>query len=135
VAAEHTINADLRKAFTNGESDVEKLKQLLEDANKWPVRVDEVMIEFVFGPWLNRQIEKVTGEAEAVSHMERLSRSIELIGAFLKGPVLWKAQNTYFALKEKTLAQMLERAGNGEEFAKTWTESFSKLGNDLRIKM
>jgi alpha-amylase/alpha-mannosidase (GH57 family) len=135
MAAEQTINTDLQKVFMNGEGDVENLKQLLEDAKKWPVQVDEVMIEFVFSSWVIRQIEKVTGDAEALSIMEEICRILELVSPFLKRPVLWKAQNVYFSLKGKLFVQMLGRAGSGEKFAMNWVKSFSKLGNDLRIKV
>jgi hypothetical protein len=135
VAAEHTINTDLKKIFTNGEGDLEKLKQLLEDSNKWPIGVDEVMVEFAFGPWVNRQIEKVNGEAGALPLMDGMSHSLELIGPFLKSPVLWRTQNVYFSIKGSLFVQMLGRAEGGEEFAKSWVESFLKLGNALHIKV
>ena len=134
MAAEHTIQADLKKVFLNEGGDGERLNQLLEDARKWSVQIDEVGIEYVFGLWVTDQIERLPEEAEALPRMERIQNALKLIGRILKSPNLWKAQNLYFSLKEVLYGRMLGRAQGGDEFAKQWVEGFRKLGEGLRIR-
>ena len=135
VAAEQTINTDLRRVFENEDGDGERLKHLIEDIKKWTIQIDWALVELVFGSWVNGQIEKLTEESDGLSRMGKIRNALELIGQLLKTPNLWKAQNRYFSLKERLYAKMLGRADNGEEFAKNWVEGFRQLGKDLRIKI
>jgi alpha-amylase/alpha-mannosidase (GH57 family) len=134
MAAEHTIQADLKKVFLNEGGDGERLNQLLEDVKKWSIQIDEAGIEYVFGLWVADQIERLTEESEALPRMERIQKALELVGQILKSPNLWKAQNLYFSLKEDLYGRMLGRAQDGDEFAKQWVEGFRKLGEGLRIR-
>ncbi len=128
MAAEQTINTDLRRVFENEDGDGERLKQLIEDVGKWSVEIDQVMVEFVFGSWISGRIERLTEESEALSLMERIRDALEQIRRVLDSPNLLKAQNLYFSLKEGVYRKMLERAETGEEFAKKWVEGFPSIG-------
>ncbi len=135
VAAEHTINTELKKIFEKDDADGERLKPLVEDVRKWDIQIDRVLIQFVFSSWVNGQIEKLTEGPEDLPRMKRIQDALELMDQLLETPNLWKAQNLYFSMKENVYGTMLGRAEKGEEFAKHWVESFHQLGNDLRIRV
>jgi hypothetical protein len=48
---------------------------------------------------------------------------------------LWKAQNTYFSLKEQFRGEMDEKAKQGDESTKEWSDAFNDLGEKLGIKV
>ncbi len=135
VAAGHAINTELRKMFENDEADAERIGQLIEDARKWAIEVDGVLIGFFFSSWVSRQIEKLTQGPEDLPRLNRVRTVLGLMGKILESPNLWKAQNRYFSMKEDLLGAMLERAEKGEEFAKSWAEGFRQFGAALRIKV
>jgi hypothetical protein len=135
VAAGHAINTELRKMFENDEADGERIGQLIEDARKWAIEVDRVLIGFFFSSWVSRQIEKLIQGPEDLPRLDRIRTILGLMGKLLETPNLWKAQNLYFSVKEDLYGTMRQRAEKGEEFAKNWAEGFRQLGNALRIKV
>ena len=48
---------------------------------------------------------------------------------------LWEAQNIYFSAGKQLLAEMGDRAAEGDEDAKNWMIYFQNLGDHLQVKI
>ena len=67
-------------------------------------------------------------ERALMSNLEKLS---ELVMPLPLGLNLWKVQNTYWEMAEKTLPAFQQRAQNGDEAARGWVNRFLSLGDHL----
>ena len=48
---------------------------------------------------------------------------------------LWKAQNIYFSISQSFFKEMKERENEGDESSRQWVECFTKLGDNLHVKV
>jgi len=135
AAAEWIVNTDLRKIFKEEDLDVEKLKKLIEDGKRWPVKIDATTIGFVASSWINSLMERLSQQPEKVEVFEKIDNVMEILKPLSISLNLWKSQNVYFSIGRSFYNTMKEKAENGDAFAKRWLEDFLKLGNYLNVKI
>ncbi len=134
VAAELTINADLRAALAPDSVDSERVMRSLEEAKSWEVALDEQVIP--------REIERA---ASAVAHSFsedrwslvslRLLRQLVEAGDKLTPPAdFWELQNTYYRwLQDLPAGKLNELSEQGAPAE--WAVEFRSLGQALSIRL
>jgi hypothetical protein len=135
LAAEHVINVDMRRAFEREEVDIEKLKRLILESNRWGIHLDKAAIEYDVSSWVTSLMEKVKGDPMNSSLFMKITKALELLESLSLNLNFWKAQNIYFSLKEQLRSEMGERVKKGDGSAKEWFDAFNDLGKKLRIKV
>jgi hypothetical protein len=135
VAAEFTINGDLRRIFEGEEFDVEPIRRLLIEANGVKVTLDTTTLEYT----LRKAIEKLMRQLEAAPNdanlLENIQRALGL-GAFLPFKInLWTVQNLYYEMLQANYLAFSARAERGDSSARDWIDRFTTLGAQLGIRI
>ena len=133
VAAEYILNVDIKKVFEEEALDVEKLRKLINEAEKWRIKIDTTTIGFVVSSWVNFIMKRLYQQPEDLQLFEKIDNTLEVLRPLSLSLDLWKAQNKYFSIGKNSYNTMKEKAANGDSLAKSWIESFFKLGNYLNV--
>lgn len=135
VATEYVINTDLKRIFEEEDLDMERLEQLIHEAQKWAIPIDKTTISFVANSWINRFLEHLMRQPENIPLLVKIDTVLRLIKLLALDLDLWKAQNLYFSLGQTLYGSMREKADRGDEEARRWVETFRKLGYYLHVKV
>jgi len=135
LAVEHIINVDLRRAFEKEEVDVEKLKRLILESNRWGIHLDRGAIEYDVSLWVTSLMEKAVKDSMDPSPFERIGHALKLLEPLSLNLNLWKAQNLYFSIMRGLKGDRDEKAQKGDGSAKEWVDAFNGLGEKLMIKV
>ena len=135
AAAEYIINSDLKKMFEEEAFDKVRLKRLIDETNRWSVRVDTTTMGFKVGEWINTKMETFREEPDQTELPERINDALETLEPLSLSLNLWKAQNIYFAISQDVFKAMKEKDEKGDNLSKQWIECFIKLGNNLHVKV
>ncbi|MCP4272764.1 MAG: hypothetical protein GY781_12505 [Gammaproteobacteria bacterium] len=132
VATEYILNADIKQVFQESAVDVIKLSKLIQEAIKWNIKIDNTTLTYVTSTWLSSTMDMVTQNTEDLQLFENIDNTLEILKPLSLSLDLWKAQNHYFAIWKDFYSTMKER---GDDFAKSWVDSFLKLGHYLNVKI
>jgi len=135
LAVEHVVNVDMKKAFEKEEVDMEKLKRLILEANRWGVQLDKTAIEYGVSLWVTLLMEKVTQDPMDFSLFARITDVLKLLEPLSLNLNFWKAQNVYFSLKERLGGEMHEKVKRGDESTREWFNAFNDLGKTIGMKV
>ncbi len=135
LAVEHIVNVDMKRVFEKNEVDVEKLKRLILEANRWGIHLDTAALKYEVSLWVTSLMEKAQQDPTDFSPFVRITDVLGLLESLSLNLDLWKAQNVYFSLKEQRSAAMDARVKSGDESGKKWFDAFKDLGEKLRIKV
>jgi hypothetical protein len=135
LAAMYLLNTDLKKAFEEKELDVEKLRELIEEAQRWSVEIDGTTIGYVASVWLTGAMEKVKEEPADITLIEKIIDVLEASTPLALPLDLWKVQNIYFNIGRVSYGSMKVKAEKNDNAAKEWLEAFLRLGHDLHVKI
>ncbi len=135
LAAKYIINTDLKNFFENEDLDAEKLKKLIDEAERWSVEIDKTTIGFVSGEWINSLMDRLGRQPEDLQLCEKI---YDVTGIFKKLSLsmdLWKAQNIYFSIWRNFYTAMQKNTNNADNVTERSVECFRKLGDYLGIKV
>ena len=135
VATEYILNEDMQQLFREDTLDVDSLGKLINEAEKWGIKIDTTTLSYVVSSWLNTIMDKIKKQSEDLQLLEKIDKTLEMIKPLSLPLDLWKAQNNYFALWKNVYNTMKEKAEKGNSFAESWVESFLKLGCYLNVKV
>ena len=135
IAAEFTLNADLRQAMESDSLDRERIYALLDEATKAGVELDEATLEFA----IRRKIERLTSrfreQPADLNHLQALDLAVELAGSMPFEVNLWTAQNDYYETMQDLYPDFLAKGDHGDETAQAWVNQFRALGEKLRVRV
>lgn len=135
AAADYIINSDLKRIFEENDADTEKLKRLIEETERWGIRIDEATIGFKASSWVTSAMEKLLTSPEDVEFISMIDKTMKIIKPLNLTLNLWSAQNMYFDISRKFGHQMKDKSSEGDPSAKKWSEAFRKLGYYLHVKV
>ncbi len=136
VAAEYVINTDLKRIFGDEwHLDLEKLQKLIDETERWTVKIDTTTIGFVASSWVNSLMEKAHQQIEDIQIFEKIEKVLKILKPLSLSLDLWNAQNLYFSMGKTFYSNMQEKAAGGDASAKKWLEAFRKLGYYLHVKI
>ena len=136
IAAEYLLNIDIKNFFFEKEDlDVEKLKKLISEIQKWSIKIDKTTIEFVASSWITSLVERLYQQPRDLQLFKKIENTLEILKPLSLSFDFWRSQNKYFSIGKNFYISMKEKAANGDSFAKRWLENFINLGNYLNIKV
>src|SRR5713101_875779 len=134
LAVDFTLNSDLLDAFSNGEVDLKKSREILEEIRRTGVTLDAVTLEFALRRTIERLFTRFVADPMEPGLLPRLEETIDLVQSLPFGVRLWEAQNTYYGMMRNYAGQVRERAESGDVEAQAWLQAFARLGEKLRVR-
>jgi alpha-amylase/alpha-mannosidase (GH57 family) len=135
LSMEFTLNSDLLDAFSVDEVDLKKSRDILDEARRTGVQLDAVTLEFALRQTIQRLFQQFVGDPMTPGLIQRLEQTIDLALSLPFQVRLWEAQNAYYKLMQDYSGKVRERAQNGDSGAESWLESFTRLGEKMKIKV
>ena len=133
IAAEFTLNSELRRLLETEPLDVDQIRSVLEEMGRAGVVFDEATLEFA----LRRNLEEVaTSFLDNPNDVERLQAfdSAANVATMLPFKVrLWQPQNVFYEILQRRYADFRDRAAQNDELAQAWVGLFLALGNKLSV--
>ena len=135
LMGEFAINSQIRKELESDNPDMNRIHNLLNEANIMKVPLDGQTLEFV----LRRKAELAAaafGAAPAdLNRLEQLEGAVNMASSMPFPVNLWEVQNVYAQNMDGVYSDHRTRAEQGDEQAKTWLEHFNALADKLRLRV
>lgn len=135
VAAEVTLNNDLRRAFEQEELDLGRIAALVEETKIANVPFDSATLEFSLRRTLERMAEQFAAHPENTAMLERLDAAAGMIHTLPFGVVLWRVQNIYYNMMLTVFPEFAAKAASGDPAADKWARLFRSLGDRLGVRV
>jgi alpha-amylase/alpha-mannosidase (GH57 family) len=135
LIGEYIANADLRKALTAAELDIEGLERSVAEIERFSYTVDRVTIGYDAARIVTAcldSIEPNDNDSHCLSAITKLFRVLRPLSLELN---LGRAQNRYFTLGKTAYVWMKSRAEQGDGAARQWIERFAKIGDYLHVRI
>jgi alpha-amylase/alpha-mannosidase (GH57 family) len=133
IAAEFTLNSDLRRLLETENLDKHEIQSLLEEMRKAGVAFDEPTLEFA----LRRNLEAVAQEffkdPDDLNRLQKFATAVDIAAMLPFQVKLWLPQNIFYEVLQQKYPAFRDRAGGNDEAAEAWVKSFLDLGAKLRV--
>jgi hypothetical protein len=131
VAAEFTLNADIRRAFEADNLNPQRIQSLLEEAKRVGISLDKATLEFS----LRRRVESIAEQfrknPSSLANLQELDSAVGTARSTPFDVVLWQAQNIYYGLLKTFYEQVRNKTAQIEGDPEQWSQSFRALGEKL----
>jgi alpha-amylase/alpha-mannosidase (GH57 family) len=131
VAAEFTLNEDLRRAIEADDRKVERTRSILDEIKRVGVSVDSTTAEFAMRGKLEHLAAQFRANPSSMGLLEQLLASVELALSLPFQVQFWKIQNEYFDV----LTDFYPQARKSPKAAEKWLELFTQLGSKLSFHL
>jgi len=135
IAAEFTLNADLRHAIDEGRWNHDAIAAPLEEAQRIHVPLDVTTLEFA----LRRRLEAIANEWCAdpcnLEKLKTLEAAVRLARSFPFEVQLWEVQNSYYFVYKSLGKDAVKEACKSQEQAQEWADTFRSLGELLSMRI
>lgn len=135
AAAEFILNTDLRKVLSGATLDVERARNLLDEAREWNVTLDAEGLGYLFKQTLDEMMDRFVSTAEDLLLLQSLVDAVELARSLPFEVDLWKVQNSYYKMLWTDYPAVQRKAKKGDETVEEWVTYFVSLGEKLSIQI
>jgi len=133
VITEQAINQEAKRFFSQELINLDKLKDLIQEIQHWPITIDHTTLAFEIRGWVNQALEKLSKQPDDISRIQEIASVLNQLKEIDIHLNLWKAQNIYFQIKQEVIPSYKKKADQGDKNAESWLEQFKKLGVILSI--
>ncbi len=133
--AGYVINAELLSLLERQDLDLERLRQLNEQAQRWSCTLRTADLQYSASSWVNTQVESLKATPTDLQHLELITRSLDALRGLRLELDIWRAQNAYFAMGRSLYAEWKQQEAQNDPTAVRWLELFQTLGKHLRVKI
>jgi alpha-amylase/alpha-mannosidase (GH57 family) len=134
LAAEWAINMHLRLSFEDPDVSRQQIESLLKQANVAGVPVDGQALAFSLSNTIDSLSEHLLKNPEDDVAIERLSHLLSLLHLVPFEVDLWKAQNSYYRLRETVMPELRERVIAGDRDSTNRVTALKALGQKLQFR-
>jgi alpha-amylase/alpha-mannosidase (GH57 family) len=135
TAAEFVLNADLHRATQNDELEVNRIENLLHEAQLEGISLDSTSLEFSFRRAVERLAEKFSENYEDISTLQELESAIQLLGRLPFEVDLWKVENICYEMLQTSYKEFQTRADRGDEEARAWVRGLTSIAESLAVRV
>lgn len=132
MAAEFTLNSELRRELEAELPDRDRIRARLEEAKLTGITLDAQTLEFAARGTIERVAARWFEQPEDVALLRDFEEVVGLAGSLPFQVNLWAAQNLYFRALQKAYP---ERSKANEESSREWVGLFRALGEKLRVRV
>ena len=130
MTAEFVLNASLRRAFEDENPDLERIRGLLDAAQRERATLDSAGLSYALRHSLERMIQLSQADPAELESLERLEAVVDLARGLPFEVDLWEVQNRYYQMLEQVRPVFQRRE---DDAARAWLDHFDRLGEKLRI--
>jgi len=131
AAAEFVINQDLLKAILSDPVDLERLKDLTDEAARLSVPLDQQTLQFEAGHRINGLMDRLEEIPDDVALLETTEATLRILSTVVAGADVQAGQNVLFGLSKDLYAQKQRQAAAGDGQAQTWVRYFQRIAQHL----
>jgi alpha-amylase/alpha-mannosidase (GH57 family) len=134
MAAEFTLNLDMQRALET-EVDIEKIKTVMKDIEKWNVTLDAVNLEFILRHQIEKEMRRFLEHSSDLAILEAIEKLLAIASSLPFELNLWEIQNIYYGMGKTSYSNFVTKAREGDEQASGWIERFRSLGQKLSFNL
>jgi alpha-amylase/alpha-mannosidase (GH57 family) len=134
VAAEFTLNAELKKAVLAEKLNASRIGSLLEEVKRIGVSIDKSSLEFAMRKRLEEIAEQYRSAPTDLGMLQEFDSAVDVAKNSSLDVQLWKAQNAYFDVRKTEYAKEAQQAKT-DKAAADWVNTFRALGEKLSVRM
>lgn len=135
IAAEITVNADLRDALAESHPSIEQLEELFREAETWQLALDHPGLAYTLQRALETLARRWREQADDLEMIDTLT-GLARLAKHLREPVnTWRVQNIVYEVLQTVFPSQAERATSGDERARRWMDRFRALCDELWIAL
>jgi alpha-amylase/alpha-mannosidase (GH57 family) len=131
--AEFVLNQEICRELRDAESDLAKLRRLVDEADRLSLKLDETTIRFEAARKINRLMDRLESSPDDVGILEIIEATLGILSAMDSHLDLQKAQNVFFSICSQKYPDMNKKADSGDERAKKWVHHFQNLARYLDV--
>jgi hypothetical protein len=125
------LHSDIRREIQAGQTDLERLRLLLEAGSARNGRVLNHDISFVVKNKMERLLQELAERPQEIERIQNFERFVETVMPVPLGLNLWRVQDLYWEMLQKVVPQFQQQAQAGDEPAREWLNRFASLGDRL----
>ncbi|MDD5457926.1 MAG: DUF3536 domain-containing protein [Phycisphaerae bacterium] len=133
--AEFIINMDICREIQQKETDIDKLANLVEEAERLSVKLDTETMHFEASHKIDRLMSELEDSPDDYNLLEKIENILRLLKSTVSELDLYQAQNIFFDISKGKYPDMKKRAEQSDTEAKKWVDQFEKLADYLAIKL
>ena len=130
MTAEFVLNASLRRAFEEENFDLERIRALLDAAQRERVTLDSAGLSYALRHSLERMIQRLQAGPAELESLERLEAAVDLARSLPFEVDLWEVQNRYYQMLQQVRPEFQAR---DDDASRNWLAHFDRLGEKLCI--
>ena len=136
LAAEFALNSSLRAAFQDSRNlDFTRIRALIEEARTQSVTLDGATLGFTLKKTIRRLSEEFLENPDNLELMKTLEEVAGLARNLPFEVNVWRTQNNYYQMSQKTYPERLAKAMEGDPSAREWVEHFAAIGRNLSVNV
>ncbi len=130
--AEFVLNEDLCAAIQDEEINVDRLRNLADEAERLSLSLDMERLSFEGSHRINDLMDLLDEEPDNVELLVSIEQTLEILRALTPNLDLQNAQNVFFNIAKQKWATMKRKAASDDDAAK-WVEHFGNLAHHLGL--
>jgi len=133
-AAEFILNTGLQRELSGQSLDVERIGQLLDDAQAWNIALDKEGLGYRLQQTLERMMTRLAANPGGIDFLKETVASVALARSVPLIVDLAKVQNLYYKMLQTAYPDFQKKAQQGDAAAAEWNTQFISLGEKLTIR-
>jgi hypothetical protein len=133
VPAEFVINEALRRVIGSDEIDIDRLRNLADEASQLSLELDREKLSFEAGRKINELMNRLNKAPNDPMLLQAIERTLEILKTMTPDMDLQNAQNIFFTIAKEKRPEMKNKADAGDQESKKWIEHFNNLAQHLGL--
>jgi alpha-amylase/alpha-mannosidase (GH57 family) len=132
-ASDFVVHVDILKQFEAEQTDLNRLKTLLEEAHARKIDVFDAELSLAMSRKLEKLLAKIQEHPGDAAVAEEAASIAGIIRELPIDPNLWRVRNKYWKMLHTVLPGFRDKAAKGDEAAGEWVKHFLALGDQLNF--
>jgi len=125
----------LRRAFEKNNLDEERIRTLLDEAERLKIPLDGPALEFALRRTIERLARYLAENPTTLPLLENLNTAVTLARSIPFPVDLWEAQHVFYDISCALYPRMREEMERGDAAAEAWTARFQLLSENLSVRL
>jgi len=133
AVAGYVISEELLATILSEPVDLQRLQDLVEEAARLSVQLDQSTLQFEAGRRINGLMEQLHNNPDDLELLARIEILLRIIGRVVSGLNVQTAQNILFELSKRLYQQRKRQADSGDKQAAQWCLRLERIGQELGV--
>ncbi|MDH7599939.1 MAG: DUF3536 domain-containing protein [Sedimentisphaerales bacterium] len=133
AVAGYVISEELLATILNEPIDLQKLQDLVEEAARLAIQLDQSTLQFEASRRINGLMEQLRSNPDDLDLLARIEVLLKIISRVVTGLNLQTAQNILFELSKGIYQERRQQAASGDTRARQWCQRLARIGQELGV--